>query len=125
MRNVNYVVTLDKLSPELLTAIVKHRGAPTQVEEWQELGLVDEKFSIADLDKGQGELGLENSGPINGDYRFFPLDTKHFKELEQEILDSLGNLDEMLGRRTHTQRELAGVEYAAKAVQGESEVYLY
>ena len=104
VRNVNYVVTLDKLPSELLVKIAEHKGASAQVEEWRELGLVDEAFSMADLDKGQGELGLAENGPANSAYRFLPLDTRHFKELEQAILDALGNLDEALdGELIHSE----------------------
>ena len=38
VRNVNYVVTLDKLPTELLAKIAGHKGASAQVEEWQGLG---------------------------------------------------------------------------------------
>ncbi|MCY4337820.1 MAG: site-specific DNA-methyltransferase [Gammaproteobacteria bacterium] len=104
VRNVNYVVTLDKLPSELLAKIATHKGASAQVEEWQELGLVDESFSMADLNKGQGELSLADNGPANSAYRFLPLDTAHFKELEQDVLDSLGNLDEALdGELIHSE----------------------
>ena len=104
VRHVNYVVTLDKLPSELLDKIANHQGALAQIEEWQELALVDENFSMADLDKGQGELELADNGPSNNAYRFLPLDTKHFKDLEQEILDSLGNLDEALdGELIHSE----------------------
>ena len=104
VRNVNYVVTMDKLPSELLAKITRHKGASAQVEEWREMGLVDETFSMADLDKGQGELALADKGPANSAYRFLPLDTTHFKELEQDILDSLGNLDEALdGELIHSE----------------------
>ena len=104
VRNVNYVVTLDKLPSELLAKITRHKGTSAQVEEWRELGMVDETFSMADLDKGQGGLDLTDRGPANSAYCFLPLDTKHFKELEQDILDALGNLDESLdGELIHSE----------------------
>ena len=104
VRNVNYVVTLDKLSPNLLNKIADHEGASALVREWKELELVNEKFSISDLDKGQGELDLTYHGPVSSAYRYLPLDTRHFKELEQEILDVLGNLDEALdGELIHSE----------------------
>ncbi len=104
VRNVNYVVTLDKLPPGLLDKIVRHKGAAAQVEEWQSLELVDEQFSIAELNKGDGELDLESNGPVNRACRFLPLDTKHFKELEMEILGALGDLDEALdGELVHSE----------------------
>ena len=104
VRNVNYVVTLDKLPSELLAKITAHNSASAQVEEWRDLGLADEKFTMAELNKGQGELNLADNGPANSACRFMPLDTKHFKELEQEILASLGNLDEALdGELIHSE----------------------
>lgn len=96
VRNVNYVMTLDKLPSELLAKIARQQGALAQVEEWQQLGLVDETFTMAELDKEQCEPGLTDNGPANSECRFLPLDTKYFKELEQDILASQGNLDEAL-----------------------------
>jgi len=91
-RNVNYVVTLDKLPAELPAKIAAHKGASAQIREWAELGLVDGNFSAAEL------------GKVAGRGRFLPLDTKHFKDLELEILDALGNLDEALdGELVHSE----------------------
>ena len=104
VRNVNYVVTLDKLPAALLAKIARHPGAKAQVEEWRELGLVEDGFAMADLRKGQRELHAEATGPRNPTYRFLPLDTRHFKNLELEILDALGNLDEALdGELVHSE----------------------
>jgi len=91
-RNVNYVVTLDKLPAELPAKIAAHKGASAQIREWAELGLVDGDFSAAELGKAAGRG------------RFLPLDTRHFKDLELEILDALGNLDEALdGELVHSE----------------------
>ena len=95
-RKVHYVVTLDKLPATLLAKIAAHKGARAQVEEWQELGMAHEQFSMEELFQGQGRLDNDAYGPINDEFRFLPLDTKHFKELELDILDALGNLDETL-----------------------------
>lgn len=104
VRNVNYVVTLDKIPSELLERIIRHKGGETQVKEWWELDLVDKGFSMTTLDKGQCQLEENGNGPTNGDYRFLPLDTRHFKDLELEILDALGNLDEVLdGELVHSE----------------------
>lgn len=89
-RNVNYVVTLDKLPAELLAKIAAHQGAKAQAREWGELGLVDGNFPPAELGQAAG--------------RFLPLDTRHFKDLELEILGALGNLDEALdGELVHSE----------------------
>lgn len=104
VRDVNYVATLDKIPSELLERITQHKGAKAQIKEWRELNLVDQGFSMAVLDKGQRQLEASGNGPSNGDYRFLPLDTRHFKDLELEILDALGNLDEALdGELVHSE----------------------
>ena len=102
VRNVNYVVTLDKLTDGVLKKITKHEGAKTQIAEWRELGIVDDKFSMKAIFNGQGDMLGKNG--MSGDCKFLPLDTKHFKDLEVEILASLGNLDEVLdGELVHSE----------------------
>ena len=49
VRGVNYVVTLDKLTDATLKKITKHNGAKSQIEEWHELGMVGDKFSMQDI----------------------------------------------------------------------------
>ena len=102
VRNVNYVMTLDKLTDGVLKKTVKHKGAKAQIKEWRELGLVDDKFSMKTVFSGQKTLDGGNG--VNSDYRFLPLDTKHFKDLELKILGDLGNLDEALdGELVHSE----------------------
>ena len=102
VRNLNYVVTLDKLSDKTLQKIVKHKGAKAQIKEWRELGMADDKFSMKTIFNGQGKIDDTNS--VGEGYKFLPLDTKHFKDLELEILDCLGNLDETLdGELVHSE----------------------
>lgn len=101
-RNVNYVVTLDRLAEGVLKKVVKHKGAGAQIKEWQKLGMVDERFQMKDIFNGQKSLTGKNGA--NGGYKFLPLDTKHFKDLELEILDCLGDLDEALdGELVHSE----------------------
>ena len=102
VRKVNYVVTLDKLSDTALKKITKHKGAKAQIEEWRELGLVDDAFSMKAIFSRQKSMDDKNGA--SGAYRFLPLDTNHFKDLELEILDGLGNLDEALdGELVHSE----------------------
>lgn len=90
VRNVNYVVTLDKLSSTLLAKIAKHKGMKAQMDEWRELGLVDK--------------GLSSKAITGEDHKLLPLDTAHFKEIELEIISVLGNLDEALdGELVHSE----------------------
>ena len=76
-RAINYVVTADRLPAEILKKAVNSPGAKPQIAEWQKLNLVPDNFVFSNLLKGEGEL------------QFLPLDTKHFKELETEILQHL------------------------------------
>lgn len=102
VRNVNYVVTLDKLPDKTLKKITEHKGAKAQIKEWRALGMVDDEFSMTDLFKGQKDLTDKNGA--NGARKFLPLDTKHFKTLEVEIIEALGNLDEALdGELAHSE----------------------
>ena len=102
VRNLNYVVTLDKLSDKTLQKIVKHKDAKAQIKEWHELGMVNGKFSMKTIFNGQGRI--DDTNGVGEGYKFLPLDTKHFKDLELEILDCLGNLDEALdGELVHSE----------------------
>ena len=102
VRNVNYVVTLDKLTDEVLNKVAKHKDADAQIQEWRELGMVDDRFSMKAVFCVAKSIADKNS--ITGDCQFLPLDTKHFKDLEFEILDGLGNLDEVLdGELVHSE----------------------
>ncbi len=102
VRNVNYVITLNKLTDTTLEKLLKHKDTPAQIKEWRELGMVHEKFSMKDVFNGQKSVTDKNGA--SGNCQFLPLDTKHFKDLELEILDGLGNLDEALdGELVHSE----------------------
>ena len=100
-RHVNYVMTADKLSPAIMEKMGKHQGVKAQVQEWQDLGLVDGEFSFAHLgsvltppaSKRKNGGNGKNGG---GNLRFLPFDTKHFKDLEEDMLACLGDLDTAL-----------------------------
>lgn len=87
--NSNYVITIDKLSDEILHKIATHENLNRQVKEWAELGMVEENF---DFNKREEK------------HKFLPIDTKYFKDLEIEILNLFDNLDEALdGRLIHSE----------------------
>ena len=71
VKNSNYVITLDRLNEALRKKIRKAKGYKRQVKEWKALG----------IEKGNSKA---------------PIDTKHFKDLESEILGLFDNLDEAL-----------------------------
>ena len=94
-RDVNYVVTLDKLPADLLKSITRHEGITAQIQEWQQLGMVEKGFSLSPSGRGAG---------VREQWQHLPLDTKYFKDLELEILDALGDLNEALdGELVHSE----------------------
>ena len=104
VRGVHYVVTLDRLTDAVLRKVTRHKGAKPQIKEWRELGMVDEAFSMKAVFGGQKRMKGNGANGVSGDYQFLPLDTRHFKDLELEILDGLGNLDEALdGELVHSE----------------------
>jgi len=94
--NSNYVITLDRIEKkekgiEVIEKILKHKNFDLQVKEWRELGIVDENFKSNDILKQ-----ALNKKMINEKYKFLPIDTKYFKDLELEILSLFDNLDKEL-----------------------------
>jgi adenine-specific DNA-methyltransferase len=88
--NSNYVITLDKLSDEMINKIANHPSLPEQIKEWIELGIVEEGFDFNKRDEEK--------------HKYLPIDTKYFKDLELDILDLFDNLDEALdGRLIHSE----------------------
>ena len=81
----NYVATLDRLQTALPRILKCAKGVKAQTAEWRELELVPDGFNMRDL--------LKSLPP---QFRFLPLDTRHFKEAEGEILNALGDLDSAL-----------------------------
>ncbi len=92
--NSNYVITLDRIAEkniELIEKILKHEGFENQVKEWEELGIIDDKFDKSKI--------LENAllnKQLNKKYQYLPIDTKYFKDLELEILGLFDDLDNSL-----------------------------
>lgn len=94
-RNSNYVLTLDRIADkkgglEVIAKILKYKGFNNQFAEWLELGIVDKRFNPKEIIKNE---------KLNKDWQFLPIDTKHFKDLEIEIIGLFENLDEALDGR--------------------------
>jgi len=92
--NSNYVITLDRISDksiELVERILSHKNFNEQVKEWKDLGIVDDGFDKANI----LENTLTGKG-LNKKYKFLPIDTKYFKDLEIEILGLFDDLDNSL-----------------------------
>ncbi len=83
VRKSNYVITLDRITDKkIVEKILKHTGFKNQIKEWQELGIVDGKFKVKDIEDKK--------------YEHLPIDTKYFKDLELEILSLFDDLDNQL-----------------------------
>ena len=81
--NSDYVITLNKISDiEIIKKIVKHKGFSNQVKEWKDLGIL-ENFDKSKLSEEE--------------YKFLPIDTKHFDEdIKLELLSLFDDLDNEL-----------------------------
>jgi adenine-specific DNA-methyltransferase len=90
--NSHYVITLDRIAKqpgglELLKRLLKHRNIEAQIQEWRELGMVDENFRLEDVWDG---------GDLNPRYQYLPIDTSYFPDMELQIIALFDNLDEAL-----------------------------
>ena len=94
VRNSNYVITLDRIAEKDMTLaerLFKHKGLKDQVAEGQPVGIVEKDFKKGDVI--QTDLGGKH---LNARYCFLPVDTRHFKDLELDILGLFENLDDAL-----------------------------
>ncbi len=80
-----------KQSPTLWNRILAHPNMPAQVQEWHDLGVVDADFKLEML----SETDLTGA-PVYPYYQFLSLDTKHFPDLELDILSLFEDLDASL-----------------------------
>lgn len=93
-RRSNYVITLDKIvegDEALARRLLKHEGMKGQTAEWRDLNIVGVEFEAANVWKK--DLTGER---LDERYRCLPVDTRHFKELEPEILALFDDLDAAL-----------------------------
>ncbi|WP_038055069.1 site-specific DNA-methyltransferase [Thermodesulfobacterium hydrogeniphilum] len=92
--NSNYVITLDRIAErniDVIEKILNHPNFEEQLREWKELGFIDKNF-----DKEKIIEHTLHGKILNEKYKFLPIDTKYFKDLEVEIISLFDNLDESL-----------------------------
>ena len=94
--NSNYVITLDRIANknngiEIIKKILNHKEIDEQIKEWKDLGIIDDSF-----DKKAIIRKTINGETLNPKYKFLPIDTKYFKDLELDILSLFDNLDKEL-----------------------------
>lgn len=95
--NSHYVITLDRIAArpggmEMLERLWAHPNMEAQLQEWRELGMVDEKFQKEHI----WEQNLVDGKHLHPRYRYLPIDTKYFPDLELPIVALFDNLDEAL-----------------------------
>jgi len=82
----NYVITKDRLEKyEILDKFLENDGIKEQIKEWKELKLVDENFELNSINDEK--------------YKYLPFDTKHFKDIEIDLLEKIDNLDDEVDGR--------------------------
>jgi adenine specific DNA methylase Mod len=92
--NSNYVITLDRIADkniELVEKTINHKNIDEQIKEWKKLGIINNDFAKTKI--------IENNlmgKQLNKKYKYLPIDTKYFKDLELEILGLFDDLDNML-----------------------------
>ncbi|QSQ10512.1 Modification methylase MboII [Koleobacter methoxysyntrophicus] len=89
--NSHYVITLDRIiardgGTKLLNRFLSHHGMETQIQEWRDLGIVDDSFTLEDI----------KNNLYDPRYLYLPLDTRHFKDLELDLLLLFDHLDKEL-----------------------------
>ncbi len=123
--NSHYVITLDKIAnaktsevsktSEVWRKIFAHKGMQAQKQEWKELGMVD---NLRDLSGLQDLTGL-------GKYQFLPLDTRHFPDLELDILALFDDVDAALdGWLIHSENYQALVTLLPKFREKVQAIYI-
>ena len=92
VRNSHYVLTLDKLAGSpVLEKLLSHPHLPQQMQEWRDLGMIDEDFKLEMLTQKDAA-----GAPLHPLYQYLPIDTKYFSDLELDILALFDDLDAAL-----------------------------
>ncbi len=87
--NSHYVITIDKLTDDLIKKITGHKNFKEQIKEWQKLGMIEKDFDFSKRTEKE---------------KYLPVDTQYFKDIEIDILGLFDNLDEALdGRLIHSE----------------------
>jgi adenine specific DNA methylase Mod len=96
----NYIITLDRVAHlggiDLIKEIESSKGFDEQVQEWKNLGIIEESPELV-VSTVEGEK-------LNEEYRKLPIDTKYFSDSKNKIISNVDNLHEELdGRLIHSE----------------------
>jgi adenine-specific DNA-methyltransferase len=76
---------------DIFARLLAHPNMPQQVQEWRDLGMINEDFRLEMLT--QKDL---TGAPLHPQYQHLPIDTKYFSDLELDILALFDDLDAAL-----------------------------
>ncbi|MDY6847070.1 MAG: site-specific DNA-methyltransferase [Chloroflexota bacterium] len=99
VRNSHYILTLDHLikrdREDLLESLFAHQGMAAQMGEWVELGMIDSDMEPKALIREITTTDLTGEH-LHPKWLTLPLDTKHFPDLEIQLLSIFDDLDDEL-----------------------------
>ncbi len=128
VRDSHYVLTLDHLLGDghgaLLEQVFEAPGMADQIAEWVDLGMLDQAPDPVDL---LGKLTRKNLlGETTVEtLQYLPLDTRHFPELERDLLSIFDDLDaELDGWVVHSENYQALNTLLAKYQDKTQSIYI-
>lgn len=110
-RKSNFVLTLDRIADniELIEELISHPGFKSQLNEYRELEKewVDEEGNITkkewdDFNRASNcsidDIIIKENGKesLNPDFKFLPIDTKHFGDFKWKIINEFDDLDKSI-----------------------------
>ena len=116
VKNSNYVITLDRIKDiSLIEKVLTHKNIQKQIQEWQELGIIDNDFKIEDVFEYSPSLKGWHSEGMTG-YSKLPYNP----ELKQKARDlrKAGNLSEVLLWNELKQKKMLGFDFTRQQVIG-------
>ncbi len=94
--NSHYILTLDYLLPyaDLMERLFAHPGMAAQLQEWRELSMFDTQV-VPDLQALWELLQAKDllKEPLQLHWQYLPVDTRHFPDLELDLLALFDDLD--------------------------------
>ena len=93
----HYIITLDRIAQqpngaEMIERILSHPNIDVQIQEWRELGMINENFQKEHI----WTVDLVRGKHLHQKYKYLPIDNKYFPELEIQIVALFDNLEMVL-----------------------------
>jgi len=128
VRNSHYIITLDHLFKrgrnDLLEALFAHERMNAQIQEWVDLGMLEEEIDPQELLRQLTLTDLTNE-PIHPKWHTLPIDTSHFPSLEINLLSIFKNIHEDLdGTLIHSENYQALYTLKNSLAGGVNAIYI-